>query len=94
VGGTEKFIVGWQSAVSYQTYSVAWGDVDGDGDLDIAAGNYGSEPNVVYVNTGGTLQFDPANGLGWQSADNNFTQSMAWGDYDADGDLDLAAASW
>jgi len=44
----------WTSADYQYTQSVAWGDWDGDGDLDLAAGNrYG--PTRVYDNTGGML---------------------------------------
>ncbi|MCP4422519.1 MAG: Ig-like domain-containing protein, partial [Chloroflexi bacterium] len=34
------------------TRSVAWGDVDGDGDLDAAVGNYVGQQNVLYLNNG------------------------------------------
>ena len=77
------------------TWSVAWGDMNGDGYLDLAVGygSYGapSDPVRVYLNGG------PQNGytftLAWSSNDITPTHAVAWGDYDGDGDLDLAAAS-
>ena len=81
--------------------SVAWGDYDNDGDLDIllAGGSGYHDISRVYRNDGGSFM-DIAAGLagGWGS-------SVAWGDYDNDGDLDIlsgvsactattAAASW
>ncbi|MCB0611626.1 MAG: VCBS repeat-containing protein, partial [Lewinella sp.] len=70
------------------TESVAWGDWDGDGDLDLALGNWGN-PSQVYANDGGTLY------LAWEeplddNSPNAYTRSVAWGDWDGDGDLDLA----
>ena len=86
------FIAIWFDVAEDNTASVAWGDYDGDGDLDLAAGNAG-QPNRVYENEGGLLQYDPAGGLGWQSVYSDTTNSVAWGDYDGDGDLDLAVGN-
>ncbi len=68
--------------------SVAWGDYDNDGDLDIlSAGSSASSLDTrVYRNDGGTFTDIGAGfaGLGASSA--------AWGDYDNDGDLDVLVA--
>jgi predicted nucleotidyltransferase len=65
--------------------SVAWGDYDNDGDLDILmTGHTGTERiSRVYENEGGTFT-DIAAGL-----TGVYRSSVAWGDYDNDGDLDI-----
>ncbi len=79
----------WVSAImTDSTMSVAWGDVDGDGDLDLAVGNYW-HANRLYLNQGGTLQSTPA----WEAGQGDNTTSVAWGDVDGDGDLDLATGN-
>ena len=55
------------------TFDVAWGDWDGDGDLDLAEANYGVSLNNVYENTGGGLS------LAWQSTESEDTLAVAWG---------------
>ena len=71
------------------TYAVAFGDVDGDGDLDLAVGNYG--PNLVYLNDGdGT--FDTTSHTFGTGSDG--TYAVAFGDVDGDGDLDLAVGNY
>ena len=93
--GAENFVEVNFDYFTDATRSVTWGDYDGDGDLDLAVGNgfwlsSGPSNNVtVYENVGGVLKFDPANGLGWQTYE-YYVMSVAWGDYDGDGDLDLA----
>ncbi len=81
--------LGWLSPDARLTADIAWGDWDGDGDLDLAVGNHG-DGDQVFENISGTLQLDPANGIGWESAELWLTQAIAWGDWDNDGDLDLA----
>lgn len=68
-------------------------DFDQDGDLDLVTADYvqgnGNSlpgPNRVYLNDGaGNF---PANGTEF-TVDSNVTKSMAFGDFDGDGDLDL-----
>jgi uncharacterized repeat protein (TIGR01451 family) len=69
--------------------SVAWGDYDNDGDLDLLLTGEDSSFNrltKLYRNDGGVL-------VDSGTADDALTgvsdSSVAWGDYDNDGDLDL-----
>jgi len=68
--------------------SLAWGDYDNDGDLDLAlAGSAdGGSVSKICRNDGGGSFTDIDAGLV------AYSRCLAWGDYDSDGDLDLAVA--
>lgn len=64
-----------------------WGDYDNDGDLDLLLTGYvtgGGALTAIYRNDGGIFT---ESGIGLPGA--GYSQA-AWGDYDNDGDLDLA----
>ncbi|MFN2445311.1 MAG: CRTAC1 family protein [Vicinamibacterales bacterium] len=63
-----------------------WADFDGDGDLDLFVGFRQGESNRLYRNDDGTFT-NVAAELG--VADITDTRASAWGDFDADGDIDL-----
>ncbi len=66
--------------------SIAWGDYDNDGDLDILLTGYNGNVAIsrVYRNNGNITFTDINAGLiGVEYS------SVAWGDYDNDGDLDI-----
>ncbi len=71
------------------TTAVAFGDVDGDGDLDAFVGNAGSFPggqDRLYVN-GGTGVFTDVTATNLPALSDG-TVAVALGDLDGDGDLD------
>lgn len=91
-GGSGQFSEGWVSSETSgnSTFSVAWGDVNGDGLLDLATGHDPVQPNRLYLNVAGTLEPTAS----WESSESDSTIEVAWGDPDGDGDQDLVAGNW
>ena len=87
----EKFLF---DPVWERTWDVAWGDVDGDDDLDLASGNT-YRPTVVYFNepVTTTSSFTLTKPLFLSTYSSHRILSVAFGDVDSDGDLDLAVGS-
>jgi hypothetical protein len=72
-------------------HALDWGDYDNDGDLDLAIAGYNGSARItkIYRNNGDNSFTDILAGLpGVENA------ALAWGDYDNDGDLDLAVAGY
>jgi len=74
------------------TTDAALGDLDGDGDLDLALSEEWG-PVRVFVNDGAG-RFADATGAWGLSAFSGLWQSLTVGDFDGDGRLDLAAGNW
>jgi parallel beta-helix repeat protein len=80
------------SADAHNTYAVVLGDLDADGDLDLLAGNMG-QTTRGYENNGTA---DPFSGVSGDdiTGDAHNTTSLALGDVDRDGHLDLVVGNW
>ena len=78
----------WLSDEEDPTQSFAWGDIDDDGWIDLIVGNgaWGAGYDRLYHNHNGTL----STSADWSASNNDHTSSVDLGDYDNDGDLDLA----
>lgn len=94
--------VAWGVARTHQGSGAASCDYDNDGDLDLYVTSLGlpgvreAGHNVLYRNNGdGTMSDVTSNaGVSIKDASQGDTFSPAFGDYDLDGDLDLAVAGW
>ena len=78
----------WTSDEINFTTSIAWGDINKDGFLDLVTGNDG-QPNQIYMNSFGSLSSTP----NWSSIQIDNTKSIALADFDGDGDLHSATGN-
>jgi len=93
LSGTFQSTPSWRPHDRDNSFAGAFGDIDRDGDLDLAMAcgeDYGDslQRAKVYRNQGGVLDTLPV----WQSNLQSYFYDAAWVDIDRDGDLDLALA--
>ena len=69
----------------------AWGDYDGDGNIDLYVANT-DESNHLYHNDGNGSFSEVGATAGVNASEEVDRAGASWGDYDNDGDLDLFAA--
>lgn len=82
----------------YRTRGVTACDFDGDGDLDVYTSNYRLQPNQLWVNKGRGIfvdQAEPRNAIATSDGfGGGHSIGAAWGDFDADGEIDLFAGNF
>ncbi len=99
-GGLGRFVDVTEDAglaePSYPTQTAAWGDYDGDGDLDLYVGNEANEaheyPSQLFRNLGDGTFEDVAPAAGVTNL--RYAKGVTWGDADNDGDLDLYVSNF
>ena len=89
--GSGGFAAGSPVAVDDQPTALVAADFDRDGDPDLAVGNEGTDNIQILRNTGGSFLVSQALTLPGTDRD---PLSLAAGDFDADGDADLAVTAF
>lgn len=93
----------WGVSLAHAGNGVACADFDRDGDTDIFVSSYGNgNDNLgqvgkhrLYRNQGSTfVEVAASLGVNASASTGSVANGVAWGDYDLDGDLDLAMAGW
>jgi hypothetical protein len=91
------FTLAW-SETRYRARGVTGCDFDRDGDLDVYVSNYRLQPNVLWRNSGLGAFEDAAPLLNAVATSEGFegghSIGAAWGDFDADGEIDLFAGNF
>ncbi len=87
IGGALQTLPGWQSSQATEAMDVTWGDIDNDGDLDLAF-CYDDRSPQLYYNVSGSIETDPS----WQAIHNEPANTLIFGEVNGDGWLDLIVA--
>jgi hypothetical protein len=84
--GSKTMKVIWRSAANTGFHGFDFRDVDMDGDLDMAAADWGGRSVAIFLQDSGVISKSPA----WFAKMARPAHEVAFGDVDGDGDLDLA----
>ena len=85
--GSSKMKVVWRSPPDTGFHGFDFQDIDDDGDLDLAAADWGGRSVSIFLQEGGMIASQPA----WIAKTPAPVHEVMFGDVDGDGDLDLAA---
>ncbi len=69
--------------------TMAWGDMDNDGDLDLFVGGTGGNSSYLYVNVNGELM-EVSELYGLRAFSTEYVRKAEWVDFNSDGRLDLS----
>jgi hypothetical protein len=76
-----------------ESYGAAWGDLNGDGYLDIFASNHRQRPSLFLYMGNGTFHETGPQVLTWRNRQRADTHGGSWADLDNDGDQDLLVSA-